>query len=173
MPQKTIIVDTSILCVYLQIPYMETCGKAPDVWTYDDVKTLIDLESAANTSLVLPLSTIVETGNHIAQLANNRRPYAENFVEIIRASINEEFPWTAFSAQVELWNDENLLGLADRFVDYAERGLGIGDATIVEVANFYATAGHNVEILTGDGSLKGYEPAPVPNPLRRGRKKRK
>jgi hypothetical protein len=172
MPQKTIVIDTSILCVYLQIPHMETCGKAPDVWNYDDVKTLIDLEAEADSLLVLPLATIVETGNHIAQLANNRRPYAEAFSDIIRASVNDENPWTAFSAQVELWNDQNLLDLAENFVDYAERGLGIGDATIVDVAKFYAAAGHEVKILTGDGSLKGYEPAPVSNPFRRDRKKR-
>jgi hypothetical protein len=170
MPQKTIVIDTSILCVYLRIPNMETCGKAPNVWTYGDVKAKIDMEAEAGAMLALPLATIVETGNHIAHLNNNRRPYAEAFAGIIRASVDDENPWTAFSAQMELWNEENLRNLAERFVDFAERGLGIGDATIVDVANFYASAGHHVEILTGDGGLKGYEPTPPPNPFRRKRK---
>lgn len=173
MPQKIIIIDTSILCVYLRIPFMETCGKAPNVYTYEDVKTEIEMETQADSQLVLPLATIVETGNHIAQLTNNRRPYAEALATIIRASINDENPWTAFSTQIELWNDENLLALADKFVDYAERGLGIGDTTIVDVADFYYKARHNVEIFTGYAGLKSYQPIPQDNPLSRVKKKRK
>lgn len=152
---------------------METCGKAPEVYTYEDVKVEIDMEADAGSELLLPLATIIETGNHIAQLKNNRRPYAEAFTDIIRASVNDENPWTAFSTQIKLWNDINLLALADKFVEYCERGLGIGDTTIVDVANFYYAARYNVKIFTGDMGLKSYQPIPREDSLSREKKKRK
>jgi hypothetical protein len=167
---KAIVIDTSILCVYLQIPFMETCGAEPDVWNYELVSMKLDIELEADATLVLPLATIVETGNHIAHLETNRRPYAEAFVDILRATVNNENPWTAFSEQTHLWNDENMLKLADNFPDLVEQGLGIGDATIKDVADFYAEARYEVEIFTGDGGLKAYQPAP-PNILTPRRRK--
>lgn len=35
----------------------------------------------------------------------------------------------------------------------------MGDASIVDVANYYAEVGLEVEILTGDQGLKAYEPS--------------
>ena len=40
----------------------------------------------------------------------------------------------------------------------AVKGISIGDATIKDVAEYYAEAGYEVEILTGDVGLKSYQP---------------
>lgn len=41
---------------------------------------------------------------------------------------------------------------------FAAKGIAIGDATIKEVAEYYASAGFEVEIFTGDARLKSYQP---------------
>ena len=41
-------------------------------------------------------------------------------------------------------------------------GQSLGDASIVDVANYYASAGFAVEIFTGDQGLKAYEPPTLP-----------
>lgn len=54
-----------------------------------------------------------------------------------------------------LLNDNRLL---ERWRDTALTGQSIGDAMIVDVAEFYSQIGANVEIITGDAGLKTYEP---------------
>lgn len=34
---KALILDTSVLCVYLQIPFMEECGKDSNYWNYQKI----------------------------------------------------------------------------------------------------------------------------------------
>jgi hypothetical protein len=67
-----------------------------------------------------------------------------------------------------LWQTDNLQLLAETWPTLASGGLSIGDATIKDVAEYYAKAGYSVEILTGDAGLKAHEPAhPIPQPRRR------
>ena len=42
--QKVLIIDTSILCVYLKIPFMEECGPNHDKWNYNRVSEKINAE---------------------------------------------------------------------------------------------------------------------------------
>lgn len=58
--------------------------------------------------------------------------------------------------------------LAKRWKESVISGQSLGDASIVDVANYYASAEFEVEIFTGDEGLKAYEPAmPVLKPRRR------
>lgn len=50
----------------------------------------------------------------------------------------------------------------------AATGMTLGDATIKDVADYYAKAGYDVKIVTGDQALKAHEPVkPVAIPRRR------
>lgn len=60
--QKVLIVDTSILCAWLGVPGKETCGAKSDRWDQNKVKQKIEAEKKQNTTFVLPLATIIETG---------------------------------------------------------------------------------------------------------------
>lgn len=65
----------------------------------------------------------------------------------------------AFTDQSSLWQADNLRLLADNWPQLAASGLSIGDATIKDVAEYYARDGYLVEILTGDAGLKAYQPS--------------
>jgi hypothetical protein len=164
---KVLIIDTSILCVYLKVPFMEECGPAHDKWDYKRVEEKINSEIRQNSLLVLPLATLIETGNHIAHAHGDRYPLAKKLSDIIVKVANAEEPWAAFTVQKDLWDEESLIKLAEEWPDLATSEISIGDATIKDVAEFYVESGVMVEILTGDEGLKAYEPKIVRVPRRR------
>lgn len=168
--RKVLIIDTSILCVWLEIPGMLDCGRDSDKWNKDRIDAKIESEKKNSTTFVLPLATIIETGNHIAQAAHSRRERALLLAEIMKDSANQKTPWAAFSEQSTLWSPEKLIMLADAWPELANQKLSLGDTTIKDVAEYYASMGYQVEILTGDEGLKSYEPAaPVEMPRRKQR----
>jgi hypothetical protein len=170
MMRKVLVIDTSILCTWLRVPGRETCGPDDDRWDPQRVDEKIAVEKAAGTLFVLPLASIVETGNHIAQAAHGRRERAIELARLMRESADEQSPWAAFTHQSALWSAERLKDLAETWPDLAARWLSLGDTTIRYVAEHYAQAGYAVEILTGDRELKSYEPiTPDEVPRRRGR----
>ena len=171
MMRKVLVIDTSVLCVWLMVPGMNSCGPDNDRWDKARVETKINSEIDAKTTFVLPLASIIETGNHIAQSAQYRSERAEALAELMRKSADEETPWAAFSDQSLLWTTEKLKSLADSWPALADQKLSLGDATIKDVADYYAQAGYRVEILTGDQGLKAYEPMPpITIPRRRSRR---
>jgi len=170
--RKVIVVDTSILCVYLEVPGKSTCGSDDDRWDYNRVNEKIKSEKAEGATLVLPLATIIETGNHIAQLKPSRRDIAEKLAEIMHMSADEREPWAAFSDQAELWTPDRLRSLAEEWPDLAIAGLSLGDTTIKDVANNYAQGSYQVEILTGDRQLRSFQPVGPREVPRRRRSRR-
>lgn len=153
-----LVLDTSILDVWLQIPGNETCGPDEDKWDYPRVCGKIEEESKKGTLFVLPLATIIETGNHIAQSSGDKFAIVNSFSDLIIDTIEENKPWAAFTVQSKMWSGDGLRVLINRWRKTAITGQSMGDASIVDVAEYYAQIGYQVEILTGDRGLKAYEP---------------
>lgn len=166
--KRVLVIDTSILCIWLKVPGKDSCGPDGDRWNYARVDAKIDQEINAKTLFVLPLATIIETGNHISQAPQFRRECAMNLAEVMLKSADQESPWAAFSDQSSLWEPKKLRELAQTWPDLAAQKLSLGDATIKDVAEYYAQTGYSVEILTSDFGLKAYEPiVPIEVPRRR------
>jgi len=115
-------IDTSIMLNLLQVP--SRCNKAQEV--LNDFKRAIE----DGDNLILPLATIVETGNHIAHIndGNIRRKIAEKFAVFIRASLDNEAPWFYDSCEL---SKEDLLYIADNFSQKAMEKVGLGDISII------------------------------------------
>lgn len=83
------LIDTSIFLTLLNVPH---CNQ-------DFEKVCSDFQdySEAGCEFILPLATILETGNHIAQNGdgNQRRDAAQRFVTIVLESIEDKTPWKA------------------------------------------------------------------------------
>lgn len=168
MTKKIVVFDTSVILCWLRVPGKDTCGPEDDRWDYTRINNLI--AGMGNAIFVLPLATLIETGNHIAQCGGDRYVLAQNFSEqIIKPCADATAPWAAFTEQSELWSSTALSNLAEEWPILASQHLSLGDATIKNVAKQYATAGMSVEILTGDAGLKSYEPIQPAIPPRRRR----
>ena len=167
MSRKILIIDTSLLLCLLKVPGKETAGSTTDRWDHVRVKALLDEEKAKKSTFVLPLATIIETGNHISQCNGDMFVLAQNFCAIIEDSANAQSPWAPFTDQADLWMREKLIELASAWPTLAASKLSIGDATIKDVANYYAKTGFSVEILTADAGLRAYQHAAPATPPRR------
>lgn len=168
--KKVLIIDTSILCVWLNVPGMAICGPDIDQWNKQRVEQKITNEQKNKSTFVLPLATIIETGNHISKAPHSRKEQADKLADLMKKSADQQTPWAAFSEQNYLWSPEKLKELARTWPDLAESKLSLGDATMKEVADYYSQMGFRVEILTGDQGLKAYQPAePKEIPRRRER----
>lgn len=168
--RKVLIIDTTILCVYLEVPGKDTCGTDNDKWNKERVDQLLRKEEKESTTFVLPLAAIIETGNHITQASLKRYEMAQALAEIMAKAADATTPWAAFTHQSGLWEAEELKKLAAEWSTLAAQKISIGDVTIKTVAEYYSKIGSQVEILTGDNGLKAYQPiTPVPIPRRRRR----
>lgn len=154
---KVLIIDTSIMCVWLKVPGMETAGKNNE-HTYDIVAKHIEEEKRLGTKLVLPIATIIETGNHIAHANGGKMSAANMLSDTIVSASKGEFPWVAIDMQSSLWQVESLTALVEDWKKTViTESQSLGDAAIVQIAEQFASAGIEVEIYTGDGGLKNYE----------------
>jgi hypothetical protein len=171
MRNKIIIIDTSIMCCWLNICGKETCGPDHDKWDKKKVEKYINNKTDEGALLVLPFPVIIETGNHIAQAPERRYECGVEFAEMVIKSVTEESPWAAFSRQEGLWEGENIKKLVEVWPEFVkeqkEKNLSMGDIMIKSVADFYAELGSEVMILTGDQGLQIHanvdiKPANVP-----------
>lgn len=168
MSRRVLILDTSVLCCWLRVPGKEESGPVNDRWDHDRINGLLEQERALDSTFVLPIATLIETGNHIAQAPSQRFERASSLAGYLLEAADARSPWAAFTDQSQLWQAENLRALAETWPQLATGGTSIGDATIKDVAEYYAKAGYFVEILTGDAGLKAYQPSqPVAIPRRR------
>lgn len=168
MSRRVLILDTSVLCCWLRVPGKEEAGPVDDRWNHARIDKLLNEERENHSTFVLPIATLIETGNHIAQAPAQRFECASSLATYLREAAEAQSPWAAFTDQSSLWQADNLRLLAETWPRLASGGLSIGDATIKDVAEYYAKAGYYVEILTGDEGLKSYEPIqPIAPPRRR------
>ena len=165
--KNVLILDTSILCVWLKVPGKETCGSGSSMIDFAKVDKEIQAAIQTQFTLVLPLASIIETGNHIAQAPQWRHERATALAELMTNSADEATPWAAFSDQQTLWSPVGLRKLAASWPNLAATKLSIGDATIAEVADYYAKMGYIVEIFTGDKGLKEHHLVPTKTQPRR------
>ena len=166
--KKVLIFDTSIMCVWLKVPGKDTCKSADNTITFEDINNKVEEEKKCGTTFILPIASIIETGNHIAHVNGDKFTLGEKFANLICDTANSNSPWAAFTEQSTLWKPENLVALAKRWQKTVITGESLGDTSIVEVAEYYASLGFEVEIYTGDKGLKACEPkAKVQIPRRR------
>lgn len=148
-------IDTSVLCELLRVP-----GKSQDA---GDTADELALRTELGQRFILPVTTIVETGNHIEH-ANGNRETAEAFARLARAAIEGRGP---FQVNRVLWDASFLARIIDGgptrvdFVDLAStHQLGTGDIAILVERDQYVAATAfttaDVEIWTNDDRLRSY-----------------
>lgn len=115
------LLDTSVFVEILRVPGMDE----HHIDISDKLKWKINNEE----SLFLPMATILETGNHIAQNGDGtqRRAVALQFVKQVDLALNGNSPFTpiAFPKQ------EDMQQWLNKFPDSAARKQGFGDLSII------------------------------------------
>lgn len=125
-------IDTSVLVNILDIPNMNSHREM----VIEEYKRLQD--SKINT-LLLPLATIIETGNHIAHIPNGtiRRSKGKFMAEMLKDMANGNAPWDYYEGEI---TRDDLLYFSKEFPDMAMKETGIGDLSIISAYNKYKEA---------------------------------
>ncbi len=151
-------VDTSVLCELLQVP-----GKS-DPARIAGVTAEMNRRFADGERFVIPVTAVIETGNHIAQCAGGRYEVAGRLVRFLRMAVDGEAPWLILETRL---GAEFLTSLCDGdstgqpLEALAAAKVGAGDvAVLVERdqwlrASAFATAG----VWTFDAGLAAHAQA--------------
>jgi hypothetical protein len=146
------LVDTSIVCEILQVP--NRCGNHREIFAEMERKIRTD-------TLLLPMSAIIETGNHIGHNGDGRqrRKAAVDFVDFVKKALLGQSPFTATQLFKE---SESLLEWLDDFPDWAGRGSGLGDLTIFKEFDRQCALNpsRRIYIWSLDGHLSSYHREP-------------
>lgn len=86
--RRVSIIDTRLFCSSLRVPGKDTCGSGAEVW---DFPRVVEKFAAAERdgTLVLPLATLIETGNHISQVGGDRHGFAVRLRQIVQQCLDE------------------------------------------------------------------------------------
>ncbi|HLN65347.1 MAG TPA: hypothetical protein VK464_27815 [Symbiobacteriaceae bacterium] len=141
--------DTSIMVCLLNLP--EKCNNPAPIW--DELERYA--KDPPTHTVVLPVATIIETGNHIAHRSKQRHEYAMKFAGFLNATALEKAPWVYGP-----WPYDNdlLSRLAADFPPLAAQGVGGADTSLIATFNRYIETVPNVSvrIWSLDTHLKGY-----------------
>lgn len=145
-------IDTSVLCELLKVP-----GRSSEEQSTELAEEM-DIRRAEGERFVIPITTIIETGNHIAQCGPDSRRVAERLVRLLRMAVSGDAPWTVLETR---FGADFLASLCDgdstgeRYEDLAARKVGAGDiALLVERDQFRtSTAVTRTSVWTLDGGL--------------------
>lgn len=168
MSRKVAIIDTSLMCCWLKVPGRQTAGSAPDLWDYDRSSTAIDAALADGYQLVFPLTTLIETGNFVANASEHRHEAATRLSQTLLSALKGNQPWTPFADQVSMLGASTLIDMCHNWPVAAARKVSMGDYLITRVADYYSLTGMMVMILSSDAALRAHVPqAPKKLPRRR------
>jgi hypothetical protein len=146
------IIDTTVFCNILEVP-----NRCQD---RDEVLQELEERVENEDTLLLPLATIYETGNHIAHTGDGRqrRAAAERFATQVDLALQGENPFTPTDI-----NDEDEIRLwLEQFPDYAQQEIGFGDMSIIETfhKHEHLHPSRRVYIWALDEDLSGYDRPP-------------
>lgn len=149
MSRTICLIDTSILIEILEVPRKCTSHE----FIFSELTTKIKNKEA----LFLPLATILEAGNHIAQNGDGeqRRKCADKFVKFVQDALDGISPFQP----IKFFEKEQLSEMLKKFPDYAMREISLGDASIITdyeklcKQNKYS----NIYIWSLDAVLLAYE----------------
>ncbi len=150
------LIDTSIFVIILGVPRMS--DNRDEILT--ELKEYVELE----TKLLLPMATILETGNHIAQNGDGRqrRNCAIEFVNQVTEAFAGNAPWqpTSFpsASAIQEWLPEFIACAATNKAPTKPEGTSFGDLTIIKEWEKVCrqNQGHDVFIWSLDADLDQY-----------------
>ncbi|WP_344099625.1 hypothetical protein [Myceligenerans crystallogenes] len=147
-------IDTSVLDNVVPVPGRDQDRETVEIGLKDRVER--------GVRLVLPVTAVIETGNHVAQVKDGRarRTTAERFVRLLELVRDGKAPWQFNPAawSEDYW-DALLRGAStgQTLLDLLCQQMGTGDLAIIAERDKYVAASglpsDSVEVWTLDGLL--------------------
>ena len=149
---RIVTIETTVMLNILGIPGFDQNRVA----ALDRLEKLLE----QRTNLLLSLSAVFETGNHITELANGqqRRKYADVLWDQVSKALAGQAPWTP----LHLPRSRQLADWLESFPDSAMRGVGMVDQAIIKAWErvIKQNPACRVTIWSLDGHLTAYDHKP-------------
>ena len=146
----------SAICLIDTSTFLEILNVPKKASNHKQALSELEIKIKNREILFLPMATIFETGNHIAQNGDGsqRRKIATFFVSQVQKALNGESPFRPIS----FLNEDQLLQWLNEFPESAMRGSGLGDLSIIH--DFHRLCQQNqrrrVYIWSRDGHLSSF-----------------
>lgn len=148
-------IDTCVLLDILQVP-----GKYDEHRSKKHSKKLVDISYKTNTTIIMPISVIIETGNFINHIDNayHKQQCFNKFMDILKNIKEETAPWLIYGYE---YFQEDLNKIIDTATSLSPYGVGMGDSFILESFNRYIDTlepykKYLIEIWSDDNHLQSY-----------------
>lgn len=121
-------VDTSVLCELLQVPGKSSPAQGAELAEEMDVR------QDEGERFVIPVTALIEVGNHIAQCSGDRRAVALRLVKLLEMAVVEGAPWTVLQTR---FGSDFLAALrggdstGEPLEDLLAKKIGTGDVAIL------------------------------------------
>lgn len=156
MAKNIYFIDTSILMEILKVPNRFSRDKSEQF-----SNRLVELSTNGNSLIIMPISVIIETGNHINHIKNNpveKKRCFEQFIDILNLIKEESAPWILFGYQ---YVKEDLAQIIAKSSELIVSNTGMGDAFIIESFDRYIKTlpkgvNINIEIWSTDNHLSAH-----------------
>ena len=155
MAKNIFFIDTCILLEILQVPQK---FNIKDSETHTEL--LKERSTDKNSLIIMPISVIVETGNHINQIQDpTRRTDCYNkYIDISNSITNWIVPWQLFGYD---YKNQDLARIIDLSKELSISRVGMGDIFILYSFYKYLETlprgrRYNIEIWTKDKHLESY-----------------
>ncbi len=146
------LIDTSVFIEILNVPRISNNHKL----ILEEMKKKIQNDK----KLFLPMATILETGNHIAQNGSGeeRRQCAEVFVKQVQEALDGKSPFNP----IRFMTKEKMQKWIHNFPEFAMNGMGLGDLSIIQDWEMICeqNQGRKVYIWSLDHHLASYSKEP-------------
>lgn len=147
--------DTCVLLHILEVP-----GRSETQKTNLYTEKLINISLRGNTLIIIPLSVVIETGNHINHISDytKKMDCVNKFMDILNKVKTKEAPWVIYGYD---YNEERIEKVIDKYTSLVVSNTGMGDVFILEAFETYVEATPKkilgkVEIWTEDHHLSSY-----------------
>lgn len=153
--KETRFIDTSILLEILEVP-----NKCQDPKKYQ--KEFKEFIQQPHVSLVMPISVLIETGNHLNHIKGNqvaKEKSINKFIDILKLFIHSTSPWYFYGYN---FTADDIGSVIEKYQEFKYSGTGIGDVFILDsydkfVADLRGSVqNHRIVIWTLDKHLTGY-----------------
>ena len=160
MKKKLVIIDTSILVVWLQIPGFTSSGE--ECLTKSQIDEKLQQYKEVGARLLLTIACLIETGNHIAHIQDGdiRRQKVNLFADFLISVVDKKDGWLMYNSEKEMWSENEIVNLANMWRENGIYKLSLGDASIITVANQLKPI-FEVEVFTGDSQLRTISQMPI------------
>jgi hypothetical protein len=153
MANPVAVIDTGVLCCWLEVPGLETAGSSTNRWDNARANREIDRIVAEGATIILPNSVIVETARHISMSNHSRFTKARQLLDRAIASLDGTTPWQRFDESGRVWNVIWYREAHAIWPQLAERRISLTDYSLLSIVKYYRDLGVHCSLLTTEEDL--------------------